>query len=1072
MGILRRLYEGFKFMAVASDIPFIRNSADRKTAERFLRIKSYRQAFNLYRMTEQHAKNNNLIFDELVSLLRQRDILDDYSTDDKETAQIYGRLSEIEHLLDNSVDSWDKSITVAYNYTPSSSLDESVVSDIMDEYYKWFLEQSKKNTSVLRYKEAIICAKAARRFCTMFRSLSYDKEIESLFSLGVIYGNIRNSGMALHCYSDAIHIAKVHEDNGYLIIALYRKLTFLLAVSHIDTYLDYDKERDSVLSLLLELVGDGSTEDLGEKLFEAKHFNNGKGQEERIGKIEEAIANLELLLSLRCGDMESAHQCVEKIKAAEMKAYGTVGHADALIEYYQMLFSSPERTTANNQQDEQPSEDPHYVPDIPSDYTLSFRYAELVKWMTNCTVNHWHASAQDSGSCLFALGTEAASDYHICMANYMIARDLAHSGKEDEALQLYKETFSILIQANGHPESDADLSPYLYYAICMSAGDILLQKNPSEAINYYEKAISYLGMENSNHRLLEVFLKTSRAMALDAIGRKDGAEKEFEWCLSALTEAAISRLPYLTGDERESLWESILHAIKRILANLRPDSSANFRRAAYNAVLFSKGFLLTTEKSIQKVVSESDMQRALELYRVSVKQNIQVGTWGTSHIFSPNQYVDKYLNDIRLQLEIKDALSELSIGQHDSFECISSSLNPGMVIVDYFDTVTGIQDKNPKYLAFIVKPGLDAPDVIDVFSEEMLSVIFSQMKSEGDEKESALYDSRKPYGGCLFNTIWKPISVQLHGCDTVYLCASGSLNKIAIECLPYDNVILADSYIKFYRVSHARAVLSLTNGSFEGSDTAVFIGGLAYDADSPESSKQEDNNHESRGNYIVNSTTEDADATLCQWKYLPWTAREVEMCKLLWERTLGKKVSIFKGHDGTIQVFEGLAKSKTGILHVATHGFSETKQTAQGIPALSDTFNPLQLTGLILSDGNRGWIHGNKSNHPGVLTAYDISSLNLQGVSLVVLSACFTGGGIVRDDGLYGLIRAFKKAGVKSVIASLWEQSDQVAYLFMYYYYLSFLGGADLRDAFKDARNRVRKDYPDPIYWAGYIFID
>ena len=769
MGTLKRLYDSVKFRVSASNIPFIRSYTDRTTGELFLRTRSYKRAFFHYRMTERRAIGYNLLFDELASLLILDEVIEYYSLDDEEDAHIHGRLSEIETLLDHQDDSRWVTIIAAYNYTPANSYVESKVSDILDEYYKWFINQSKKNTSNLRYKEAIICAKAARCFSTLFRPLSYDEEIESLFSLGVIYGNIFNVGMALHCYSDAIHIAKVHEDNGYLIIALYRKLTFLLGVSHIDPYLDYDKERDSLLSLLLELVGDGTIEDFWGKMFEAEQVNNGEGQEKRIGKIEEAIANLELLLSLKCGDMESAHQCVEKIKAAEMKAYGASGHADALIEDYQMLFSSPDRSAANNQQDEQPSEDPHCVPDIPSDYTLSFRYAELLKWMTNYTVNHWHASAQDCGARLFALGTEAASDYHICMANYMIARDLAHSGKEDEALQLYKGTFSILIQASGHPESNADLSPYLYYTICMSIGDILLQKNPSEAIDYYEKAISYLGMENSNHRLLEVFLKTSRAMALDAIGRKDSAEKEFDWCLSALTKAAIGRLPYLTGDERESLWDSILHAIKRILANLRPDSSAYFRRAAYNVVLFSKGFLLTTEKSIQKVVSESDMQRALELYRMSVKQNMQVGTWGTSHIFSPDQYVDKYLNDIRLQLEIKDALSELPIGQHDSFESISSALNPGTVIVDYFDTVTGLQDKNPKYLAFIVKPGQDAPDVIDVFSEEMLSVVFSQMKSEGNEKESALYDSRKPYGGCLFNIIWKPITVQCkHSLNPVF----------------------------------------------------------------------------------------------------------------------------------------------------------------------------------------------------------------------------------------------------------------------------------------------------------------
>jgi CHAT domain-containing protein len=81
---------------------------------------------------------------------------------------------------------------------------------------------------------------------------------------------------------------------------------------------------------------------------------------------------------------------------------------------------------------------------------------------------------------------------------------------------------------------------------------------------------------------------------------------------------------------------------------------------------------------------------------------------------------------------------------------------------------------------------------------------------------------------------------------------------------------------------------------------------------------------------------------------------------------------------------------------------------------------------------------------------------------------------------VWGLQRAFKKAGARSILMSLWKVNDIATSLFMEHFYKSYMNGALKQDALKDAREFV-KDYKDsegnkpfesPYYWASWIFLD
>ena len=110
----------------------------------------------------------------------------------------------------------------------------------------------------------------------------------------------------------------------------------------------------------------------------------------------------------------------------------------------------------------------------------------------------------------------------------------------------------------------------------------------------------------------------------------------------------------------------------------------------------------------------------------------------------------------------------------------------------------------------------------------------------------------------------------------------------------------------------------------------------------------------------------------------------------------------------------------------------------------------------------------------GILTAKEISMLNFQNLDLIVLSACQTGLGEIKEDGVFGLQRAFKKAGAHTLILSLWNVSDKATQLMMSSFYSNLLEGKNRYDAFKSAQRTVQnsENMSNPYFWASFILLD
>ncbi len=135
----------------------------------------------------------------------------------------------------------------------------------------------------------------------------------------------------------------------------------------------------------------------------------------------------------------------------------------------------------------------------------------------------------------------------------------------------------------------------------------------------------------------------------------------------------------------------------------------------------------------------------------------------------------------------------------------------------------------------------------------------------------------------------------------------------------------------------------------------------------------------------------------------------------------------------------------------------------------------MYLTGLVMSGGNAEYLGKEIPDGVmgGLLTSSDISRLDFSKTKMVVLSACETGLGETINEGVYGLQRAFKKAGAGTLVMSLWPVSDLATKEFMVTFHKELTNnGWNRHLAFNNAKQFLRKKYGNPYYWAAFIMVD
>ena len=372
-------------------------------------------------------------------------------------------------------------------------------------------------------------------------------------------------------------------------------------------------------------------------------------------------------------------------------------------------------------------------------------------------------------------------------------------------------------------------------------------------------------------------------------------------------------------------------------------------------------------------------------------------------------------------------------------------------------------DGEPRYCALILRKDYKYPHIVPLFKESQL---------EGLDRED-LYETDS-----IYNLIWKPLESELRGVKNIYFSADRELHKIGIEYAPVsEKENIADRY-NLYRLSSTRVLAE--NKTKSKKESAVLYGGLKYDLDKDELIA------ESRsGEYHPASATRAFSSNNTRYgvKYLPGTLKEVEEIS----HNFSKTPQVITDVAGTEESFKSLAGTSTDIIHLATHGFFWTDEDAKNRSYVtflnpnnkaqqSNEDNALMRSGLFFSGANIG-LKGESlpdDVEDGVLTALELSNMNLGNVDMVVMSVCQSGLGETSGEGVFGLQRGFKLAGANTLLMSLWQVDDAATQKLMIEFYRNYLSGKSKQQSLKLAQDNLRQsaEYSDPKYWAAFVLLD
>ena len=645
------------------------------------------------------------------------------------------------------------------------------------------------------------------------------------------------------------------------------------------------------------------------------------------------------------------------------------------------------------------------------------------------------------------------------LSNLYTTRGRCHCDFADylSALEDYKKADKIL--ASKYPASDGER--VILHALLGGVEHKLNRYDESERYyKLYANAIRNIyGKQSLDYINSQIYLANAQGFA----GHIEDGCRNYTLAIAALKKVIKERLPYMNTAEREGFWSPL----SSLMMHMTPYAlkaklyQTEYTRTCYDALLLSKAFLLDSERSVYDIIQCEGDKTDMQTYMHIASLNNRIKEWEKNYAL----YADSILVTSNKIARLESTLMRKcqSIGSITSFmdvdyNAVKKSLGKNDILIDFTDFVPNAGGR--RYAAYIINKKEKYPSLEPLFAE-------SQIDSLGIVRPDMFYN--KDFAAEIVKLLWNPLKEHIVEGSTVYYVPSQMLFKVCLESLPLEDGTLLGDHYHFVRLSSARELVREQNKSNAAS--AILYGGLQYDLEPDvmaENAKQYDLSSlmVMRGGDIVRGDS--------IFRELPGSKVEVERITTILNRSK-LEVTPYTGMNGTEESFLSMHGKSPRILHLATHGFYYTPTEVEKVDYLRGYSDAMSLSGLIMSGGNAAW-RGEElptGTLGGVLTANNIAHLDLSNTDMVVLSACQTGQGNATAEGLYGLQRAFKKAGVGTMVMTLWSVSDKVATEFMIKFYESLVENDwDKHKAFEQTKSYIRTQHPDPYHWAAFVMLD
>jgi len=569
----------------------------------------------------------------------------------------------------------------------------------------------------------------------------------------------------------------------------------------------------------------------------------------------------------------------------------------------------------------------------------------------------------------------------------------------------------------------------------------------------------------------------------------DNASLQYSNAINIFKNIWRTNLSYLSSSEAENFLKSQESNFEIPLSFLSRYPYVTLKEELSDFNLFIKNILFVKNSVLENAISsnsDSSIRFISKNYKNIcrlISEKLQFDATEKKELSQLYDKVDSLEKELMLKLpQYVNVINSNKV----TWKNIKSKLKGNEAILDfvYFRYYDGRWTDTFKISVFVLRPEWDKPRFINLFNEDQLASLFNT--SNTSNSINNLYNGNKSLNdsnSTLYNLIWQPIDSLLKGVKKVYISPSGMLNQVSFSAIPIpEGGRLIDRY-SIEQLSNIRAIVVKSLTQEDSIKSITLFGGADFNVEPAFSERL-------NVNYIPTETFFSEIRSLHggKWSYLSGTENEVNTIKNI-ANPNELSINLLTGSHASEEAFKSFGYTTStvpSVIHIATHGFAfPTPQKISKEQKLllkedrasvfSTSEDPLTRAGLIMAGGNHVWTTGVPyPNHDdGILTAREISQLNLNDCVLATLSACETGLGEIKgNEGVFGLQRAFKMAGVKYLIVSLWKVPDFQTTEFMQLFYSSWLiTKLPIRDAFRQTQITMSKKY-SPYYWGAFILIE
>ncbi len=593
--------------------------------------------------------------------------------------------------------------------------------------------------------------------------------------------------------------------------------------------------------------------------------------------------------------------------------------------------------------------------------------------------------------------------------------------------------------------------------------------NYEKAINYYNKALDiWLGIFDKKHSSVMLCYENVSITYEESHNYKI-ADSLWHITIPQNIEHLQKTYLFLSEKQRIKYLKTLNKTYNNFYSFTTNHGTDNTKELAANLLLNTKAldldYSLNTRKLIKQINDDSLSNTSRELTIIN-NQLAKAETMSEEElkkigwdITEKREKQEKLAFQMLQHPELRKKLNPETIEWQD----IQNHLEVDEATIDFMD-IYDRKDSTWVYYAIITTKNTVNPEFIRIVDDNTLDTYLASRKNFPRYLTETFDNSN------FYEQLWRPLIPHLKGIKTIHLSPAGRLHNVAFEALlNEDKQYLSDKY-EFRYYSAMRDLLKEKQKAVKY-ESAVLIGNIDYDLSY--NTPKEEILEEKEGRSIRSG-----------FDSLPGTREEIYNLDSIC-RELDIKTIILEGQYPTEDTISYFIRDKApSIYHFATHGGFLSPPDAldlhiEGISGrLRTSDNPLQRSLLVLHGGNYRWAKNEpaiRSNgEDGILTALEVTGLDLQNTNLVVLSACETAKGkVYNTEGVFGLQRAFKLAGVDNVIASLWNVDDETTKELMIRFYTNLLEKKmEVATALREAKKSMREDDYQPKDWAGFILIE